>query len=141
MSAHEKSQATGPSGAPFGPPLSDRGYALLTVLCLGILLAFRLLALYASKIDFVMDEAQYWTWSRDLDFGYFSKPPLIAWVIRTMGETCGLSEACTRAASPILYTLRPGCSSSLPARSSMRASGSGRPLSSRPCRASPTPPR
>lgn len=108
MSAHEISQATGPSGAPFGPPLSDRGYALLTFVCLGILLAFRLLALYASKIDFVMDEAQYWSWSRDLDFGYFSKPPFIAWVIRAMGETCGLSEACTRAASPILYTLTSG---------------------------------
>jgi 4-amino-4-deoxy-L-arabinose transferase-like glycosyltransferase len=108
LSAHQIPQATGPSGAPFGPPLSDRGYALLTLLCLGLLLAFRLLALYASKVDLVMDEAQYWTWSRDVDFGYFSKPPMIAWVIRAMAETCGLSEACTRAASPILYTLTSG---------------------------------
>ena len=108
MPAHETSKAIGPSGAPFGPPLSDRGYALLTLLCLGILLAFRLLALYASKVDLVMDEAQYWTWSRDFDFGYFSKPPLIAWIIRAMSEACGVSEACTRAASPILYTLTAG---------------------------------
>lgn len=108
MSAHETSKALGPSSRLIGPPLSDKGYALLTLLCLGILLAFRLLALYASRVDFVMDEAQYWTWSRDLAFGYFSKPPMIAWVIRTMGETCGLSEACTRAASPILYTLTSG---------------------------------
>jgi len=106
--AHENSNAIGPSGAHFGPALSDRGYALLTALCLALLLAFRLLALYASKVDLVMDEAQYWTWSRDFDFGYFSKPPMIAWVIRAMGETCGLSEACTRAASPILYTLTSG---------------------------------
>ena len=52
-----------------------------------------------------MDEAQYWTWSRDLDFGYFSKPPLIAWIIRGFGEICGQSEACIRSASPVLYTL------------------------------------
>ncbi len=108
MLAHESSKAYGSSDALIGPPLSDRGYALLTLLCLGILLAFRLLALHASKVDLVMDEAQYWTWSRDLDFGYFSKPPMIAWVIRATSETCGLSEACARAASPILYTLTSG---------------------------------
>ena len=27
------------------------------------------------------DEAQYWTWSKDLDWGYYSKPPGIAWEI------------------------------------------------------------
>lgn len=27
------------------------------------------------------DEAQYWVWSRDLDWGYYSKPPGIAWQI------------------------------------------------------------
>lgn len=108
MSAHKTSKEIGPSGTPFGPPLSDRGYGLLTLLCLGLLLAFRLVALYASKVDLVMDEAQYWTWSRDFEFGYFSKPPLIAWIIRAMSEACGVSEACTRAASPILYTLTSG---------------------------------
>lgn len=108
MPAPETSQTIRPSGAPLRPALSDNGYALLTALCLGLLLVFRLAALYASKVDLVMDEAQYWTWSRDFDFGYFSKPPLIAWVIRAMSETCGASEACTRAASPILYTLTSG---------------------------------
>jgi hypothetical protein len=27
------------------------------------------------------DEAQYWTWSQSLDWGYYSKPPAIAWQI------------------------------------------------------------
>lgn len=27
------------------------------------------------------DEAQYWTWSRHLDWGYYSKPPGISWAI------------------------------------------------------------
>lgn len=85
--------------------LSDGGYLLLTAACLSVLLAFRLAALKAAQIDLVMDEAQYWSWSRDFAFGYFSKPPLIAWVIRAAGEVCGQSEACVRAASPLLYTL------------------------------------
>ena len=85
--------------------LSDGGYFLWLLACLGALLALRLVAVHASAIDFVMDEAQYWTWSRDLDFGYFSKPPLIAWIIRGFGEICGQSEACIRSASPVLYTL------------------------------------
>ena len=85
--------------------ISDARYALLTALCLVALLVLRLAALQASEIDLVMDEAQYWTWSRDLDFGYFSKPPLIAWIIRGAGELCGQAEACVRAASPVFYTL------------------------------------
>jgi 4-amino-4-deoxy-L-arabinose transferase-like glycosyltransferase len=52
----------------------------------------------------VLDEAQYWTWSRALDFGYFSKPPMIAWVIRGASALCGDGEACVRSASPVLYT-------------------------------------
>ena len=28
------------------------------------------------------DEAQYWDWSKNLDWGYFSKPPLLAFLIR-----------------------------------------------------------
>ena len=69
------------------------------------LLLFRLLALFYARTDIFFDEAQYWLWSRDLDFGYFSKPPLIAWIIRLATEICGDAEWCVRAPSPILYTL------------------------------------
>jgi 4-amino-4-deoxy-L-arabinose transferase-like glycosyltransferase len=84
--------------------ISDTGYLLRLLACLGALLVLRLVAVYAAKTDLVLDEAQYWTWSRELGFGYFSKPPMIAWVIRFMSEICGDSEACIRSASPILYT-------------------------------------
>jgi 4-amino-4-deoxy-L-arabinose transferase-like glycosyltransferase len=84
---------------------SEDGYFLPFVLCLAALLVLRIVAVHASQVDLVMDEAQYWTWSRDLAFGYFSKPPLIAWIIRATSELCGQSEACIRSASPILYTL------------------------------------
>lgn len=34
-----------------------------------------------SGIGLGPDEAQYWTWSQQLDWGYYSKPPGIAWEI------------------------------------------------------------
>jgi Dolichyl-phosphate-mannose-protein mannosyltransferase len=34
-----------------------------------------------AGIDLGPEEAQYWTWSRHLDWGYYSKPPGIAWEI------------------------------------------------------------
>lgn len=39
-----------------------------------------LIILYGG-IGLSPDEAQYWTWSRALDWGYYSKPPGIAWQI------------------------------------------------------------
>jgi 4-amino-4-deoxy-L-arabinose transferase-like glycosyltransferase len=84
---------------------SETRYLLSLLACLGALLALRLAAVYAARIDLEFDEAQYWTWSRDLAFGYFSKPPVIAWVIRGASDVCGQSEACLRGASPVLYTL------------------------------------
>jgi 4-amino-4-deoxy-L-arabinose transferase-like glycosyltransferase len=75
-------------------------------LCFLILIALtiaRLAALHVSVVDLFFDEAQYWSWSRAPSFGYFSKPPLIAWVIAVTTAVCGDSEACLRAVSPIFY--------------------------------------
>lgn len=42
---------------------------------------FLALYLFLSDVGLMPDEAQYWTWSRDLSLGYYSKPPGIAWQI------------------------------------------------------------
>ncbi len=57
-----------------------------------ILKAFALtLVIFYSAIELGPDEAQYWTWSQLLDWGYYSKPPGIAWQIKLgtflFGET------------------------------------------------------
>jgi len=69
------------------------------------LLAVRLLALHYNATELFFDEAQYWSWSREPAFGYYSKPPLVAWIIRTATEVCGASEFCIRLPSPVLHTL------------------------------------
>lgn len=38
------------------------------------------------------DEAQYWTWSQQLDWGYYSKPPGIAWQIALGTKLFGNTE-------------------------------------------------
>src|SRR5262249_50059233 len=63
----------------------------------------RLAGLTFSTVDLFYDEAQYWAWSRELAFGYFTKPPLLAWTIALAERICGSSEACIRAPAPILY--------------------------------------
>ena len=57
---------------------ADARAALL--LTAGLTLA-RLFALRLSPLQLYPDEAQYWLWSRALAFGYYSKPPVIAWAI------------------------------------------------------------
>lgn len=59
---------------------------------LGIVAAItglRILLLAFAQADLFVDEAQYWLWGQDLAFGYYSKPPLIAWVIRAATELAG----------------------------------------------------
>ena len=63
----------------------------------------RLIALKLSIVDLFPDEARYWAWAQAPAFGYFSKPPLIAWIIAVAGRICGDSEFCVRAAAPLFY--------------------------------------
>src|SRR5436190_16568994 len=75
----------------------------LAAAILALLTVIRLVGLKLSVVDLFFDEAQYWTWSRELAFGYFSKPPLLAWAIAAAERLCGSSEACIRAPAPIFY--------------------------------------
>jgi 4-amino-4-deoxy-L-arabinose transferase-like glycosyltransferase len=46
-----------------------------------VLLLYRVAVVHFSGISLFFDEAQYWDWSRHLQWGYFSKPPVIAGLI------------------------------------------------------------
>ncbi len=70
--------------------------------------ALRLLYLLVSPLDLHPDEAQYWSWSLAPDWGYFSKPPLIAWLIAAETVLCGAGEACIKAGSPIAHAITAG---------------------------------
>jgi 4-amino-4-deoxy-L-arabinose transferase-like glycosyltransferase len=86
----------------------EKFYELWLIVFLLVPLALRLIANAFAITDLVLDEAQYWSWSRELDLGYFSKPPLLAWLIRGTSELCGQGEACLRSFAPVLFTLASG---------------------------------
>jgi 4-amino-4-deoxy-L-arabinose transferase-like glycosyltransferase len=75
----------------------------LAAAALAVLTVIRLIGLKFSVVDLFFDESQYWAWSREPAFGYYSKPPLLAWIIAVAENVCGTSEACIRAPAPILY--------------------------------------
>ncbi len=72
------------------------------VACLTIV---RVAALFATPLELYPDEAQYWLWSRTLAFGYFSKPPMIAWLIWLTTRIGGDAEAWVRLSAPFLHGL------------------------------------
>jgi hypothetical protein len=51
------------------------------------------------------DEAQYWTWAQALDWGYYSKPPLTAWLIALTTQLAGDNEFGVRVAAPICHAV------------------------------------
>ncbi len=85
--------------------MRDTGYARAALcFCLGLTL-LRIAGLFATHVTLYADEAQYWLWGKELAFGYYSKPPMIGWLIRAATETCGDTPACVRLPAPILHGL------------------------------------
>ena len=81
---------------------SDAGaWRLALILAAGLTL-LRVIALFATPLELYPDEAQYWLWSRDLHWGYVSKPPMIALLIRAT-TLFGDREAWVRLSAPLIH--------------------------------------
>ena len=50
-------------------------------LLVAVSVIIKLIAIHFTKFDLFGDEAQYWIWSKNIDLGYYSKPPLLSWLI------------------------------------------------------------
>jgi len=83
--------------------LTDQKYATTLSLVLIVLLSVRLIALFIAPWGLHGDEAQYWAWSQEPAFGYFSKPPMIAWVIGATTSFFGNAEWAVRLSAPFLH--------------------------------------
>ena len=81
-------------------------YGLWLLLALLLLVtAYRGFSLYADGLDLYVDEAQYWTWAQKLDWGYYSKPPVIAALIALTTSACGDGAFCVKSGALLLYPL------------------------------------
>ncbi|HEX4157945.1 MAG TPA: glycosyltransferase family 39 protein [Rhizomicrobium sp.] len=75
-------------------------------LTLGIVAAVtlvRCLVLVLSPLDLYPDEAQYWWWAQAPDLGYYSKPPMIAWIVRVSTALFGNAEWALRLPAPLFH--------------------------------------
>lgn len=73
-----------------------------TVGAVGVLTLLRVATLFLAGHELYGDEAQYWSYGAEPAFGYYSKPPVIAWLIRGT-SWLGEGEAFVRLASPLLH--------------------------------------
>ncbi|MET0155276.1 MAG: glycosyltransferase family 39 protein [Rickettsiales bacterium] len=64
---------------------------------------WRVFYLFHSGRELFFDEAQYAYWAAHLDFGYYSKPPVVAWAIAASQYFCGQGESCARLPAPLFH--------------------------------------
>lgn len=74
------------------------------VLLVGVVLVLRLLYAAFFATNPAGDEAYYWDWSRQLDYGYYSKPPFIAWLYALVDWIGGGGLFAFRATAALLGT-------------------------------------
>ncbi|MCB1460735.1 MAG: glycosyltransferase family 39 protein, partial [Nitratireductor sp.] len=72
--------------------MKGRSWQRLAIIVLGAILAARIVSLWFNNTELFFDEAQYWAWGKEPAFGYFSKPPLLAWIIGLVTAIFGNSE-------------------------------------------------
>ena len=101
LSTAEPSQAN--AAAP--PRVAGRSYGVWAAAAIAALTVARLVWLGATTANLYPDEAQYWFWSLHPALGYYSKPPLVAWVIALTTRAFGDSEFAIRLAAPLLHAI------------------------------------
>src|SRR5215813_5439928 len=74
---------------PLATARSWRWPALETLLILGAAALHLAYLACDCPLDLAPDEAHYWDWSRNLDWSYYSKGPLVAYLIRLGTELAG----------------------------------------------------
>jgi 4-amino-4-deoxy-L-arabinose transferase-like glycosyltransferase len=63
----------------------------------------KIIAIFNTNFDLFGDEAQYWILSQNLDFGYFSKPPLLMWLVGCFTMLFGNSFVLIKTIPLLLY--------------------------------------
>ncbi len=87
-------------------PASNRLFALPGLVALIVLLSlYRFWIAGSHGHTLYIDEAYYWTWAQVLEWGYFSKPPVIAGIIALSTGLCGDGEVCVRIGSLLIHPL------------------------------------
>jgi hypothetical protein len=76
---------------------------LLFIVFAVTLYRYYMLTQAAGVIDLYADEAYYWGWAQHFDFGYYSKPPMVAWLIMLGTSLFGDTFVGIKILSPVVY--------------------------------------
>ena len=85
-------------------PESCRRASLWFLLFLGCVTAFHLWFISSGRFNLAPDEAHYWTWSKRPDWSYYSKGPMVAYLITLSTRLGGDTEFFVRLPAVILAT-------------------------------------
>jgi len=96
------------AGTRVSPVSRAPSYGAMTAWAIAAITAARLLWLAFQTAGLYPDEAQYWFWSRHLALGYYSKPPLVAWLIALTTAVFGNGEFAVRLSAPLLHAVASG---------------------------------
>src|SRR5690242_6829378 len=64
----------------------------VTLAVVAAVTAIRVLFIATAPLELDFEEAQYWHWAQQLAWGYYSKPPLVAWLIAATTALFGDGE-------------------------------------------------
>jgi 4-amino-4-deoxy-L-arabinose transferase-like glycosyltransferase len=70
-------------------PSDTTGWLRPALILVAAVTGLRWILLAFNQTDLFVDEAQYWLWGQEFAFGYYSKPPLIAWLIGAVTWAAG----------------------------------------------------
>lgn len=99
--ASPSTEARKPAGQRWPAIWGPRLWALIGLAL--VLLLYRTWVVHHSGISLFFDEAQYWDWSRSLQWGYYSKPPVIAAIIRASTTLFGDGVIGVKMLTMLLY--------------------------------------
>ena len=77
-------------------------HRFFAVLLIAGVTVFHLWYIASGRIDLVPDEAHYWEWSRRLDWSYYSKGPMVAYLIAVSTRLGGSTEFFVRLPAVLL---------------------------------------
>ncbi|MFQ5464786.1 MAG: ArnT family glycosyltransferase [Thermodesulfobacteriota bacterium] len=80
-------------------------YKRSAIIFIAALAVFRIFYIYLTPFDLSPDEAHYWEWSRRLDWSYYSKGPLVAYVIAFFTKLLGATDLGVRFGSVVFSAL------------------------------------
>ncbi len=80
-------------------------YEYLLLYLIVIIAVLRLKYITGNLLDLATEEAQYWNWSRHLDWSYYSKGPMIAYLIFLFTKLAGNTVFAIRLGAVVISTI------------------------------------